>query len=221
MADICISFPKSGRTWLRVMLDALDIPLEYDHAGSAYAHALHWQELDTSLADQYERIILLIRDPRDTVVSGYYQATRRIRVKYQGSLSEFIRDPRYGIEKIARFHFLWIVKARTCDRMLIVRYEDLQTDCTAQLERIVHFLGRDVRRARLQDVAKENRFDKMQARERAGAYADRFGDRFGADDETDPDAYKVRKGRVGGYLDELSPADVTYCNDVLERLGIG
>ena len=60
----------------------------------------------------------------------------------------------------------------------------------------------------------------MQSRERAGAYAERFGDRFGAVDENDPDAYKVRKGKVGGYQDELSPVDVEYCNRVLERLGI-
>ena len=28
---VLVSFPKSGRTWLRVMLDKLNVKYEYDH----------------------------------------------------------------------------------------------------------------------------------------------------------------------------------------------
>ena len=31
---VVVSFPKSGRTWLRVMLDKLNLPMRYTHAVS-------------------------------------------------------------------------------------------------------------------------------------------------------------------------------------------
>jgi hypothetical protein len=49
----------------------------------------------------------LIRDPQDTVVSFYFQATRRSRV-YSGAFRNFLQDPRFGIERIIRFNLLWL-----------------------------------------------------------------------------------------------------------------
>ncbi|TIP61683.1 MAG: hypothetical protein E5X55_36270 [Mesorhizobium sp.] len=37
-------------------------------------------------------------------------------------------------------------------------------------------------------------------------------------DPDDPESFKVRKGKVGGYLDYLSTDDVAFCDDVLARL---
>ena len=40
-----ISFPKSGRTWLRVMLDRLGVSMHYTHAGSQHSLGVHHQKL--------------------------------------------------------------------------------------------------------------------------------------------------------------------------------
>jgi Sulfotransferase domain len=45
------------------------------------------------------KVLYLIRDPRDVVVSCFFQATRRKKL-FRGTLSEFIRSDNYGIRKI-------------------------------------------------------------------------------------------------------------------------
>src|SRR5688572_6892842 len=36
---VVVSFPKAGRTWLRVMLDELGLPFDYRHDGSTHSGA--------------------------------------------------------------------------------------------------------------------------------------------------------------------------------------
>ena len=38
-------------------------------------------------------------------------------------------------------------------------------------------------------------------------------------DKGDPETYKVRRGKIGGYVDYLSPDDVAFCHAMLERYG--
>jgi hypothetical protein len=40
-----VSFPKSGRTWLIVMLDQLDVKMVTTHAGSEYIISSHHSDL--------------------------------------------------------------------------------------------------------------------------------------------------------------------------------
>ena len=62
-----VSFPKSGRTWVRVMLDRLDLPISYNHDGSQYALSKDFRNLKPTQGNyQGERIVFLHRDPRDT-----------------------------------------------------------------------------------------------------------------------------------------------------------
>src|SRR3954468_24189642 len=68
-----VSFPNSGRTWLRVMLDQLWIASEFKHNGSGHSRRLAFDALSPA-GPRFtkRRVILLLRDPRDTVVSGYF-----------------------------------------------------------------------------------------------------------------------------------------------------
>jgi hypothetical protein len=59
----------------------------------------------------------------------------------------------------------------------------------------------------------------MKRREAAGAY-DSYGDKLKATDPTDPDSYKVRRGKVGGFTDYLTEADQAYCASVMHRVGL-
>ena len=113
MEAIVVSFPKSGRTWLRVMLDALGIACEYTHDTSSYEDALIFEEMRCCEPHYQNRVVIFIhRDPRDTVVSGFFQLTKRLarRRTYVGDLSDFVRDPRHGIEKIVRFNLAWLAR---------------------------------------------------------------------------------------------------------------
>ncbi len=211
--DALVSFPKSGRTWLRVMLDEFDVRLRYTHAGAEHMAPVHHRVLSTAEARTVRRIVFLHRDPRDTVVSGYYQVARRLG-GYTGTLSDFIRDPHHGIEKIVRFNAMWLDLARTRRHMLAVSYEDMHADTEAALARIVAFLGRRSDCAAVEATVRNNSFERMQARERRGDYRARYGDALLPADPADPDSFKVRRGRIGGYRDEMSGEDIAYCDAV-------
>jgi Sulfotransferase domain len=218
-SDAVISFPKSGRTWLRVMLDELGVRAEYSHAGAGHRFAHHWRDLDTSASANFRRIVFLHRDPCDTVVSGYYQVDRRLG-GYPGTLSDFIRDPHHGIEKIARYNAMWLQFVASHKNATTLAYEGMHADCAATLVEVLNFLGYgSIPSELISAVVSNNRFDKMQQRERTGFYANKYQGILGAANPHDPHSFKVRKGLVGDYHNEMSDADIAFCNEALERLG--
>ena len=80
-----VSFPKSGRTWVRVMLWMLSIDINYTHDNSSHIKARHLSDLEIMNYDYNRPLLLLYRDPRDTAVSGYFQVTKRNR-SYNGTI---------------------------------------------------------------------------------------------------------------------------------------
>ena len=214
-----VSFPKSGRTWVRVMLDRLGIHVEYSHDGSAHTKQAHLSDLSADKSSYRElKIILMIRDPRDVAVSGYFQATRR-RDVYEESISEFIRDQRHGIEKYIRFNQQWLAAKDLPRDFLVLRYEDFHDDPVRELEKIVRFLQIDgIGQESLEAAVQFGRFENMQAMERSGAMTEQYGEVLSPGNPEDPESFKTRKGRIGGYRGYLSEGDLRYCNELIENL---
>lgn len=77
----CISFPKSGRTWLRLMLDELNVPVRFSHHGTgndASSFGRHIDELTIDpLSESDGKLVFLHRHPADVAVSFFYECTRR------------------------------------------------------------------------------------------------------------------------------------------------
>lgn len=217
--NLVVSFPKSGRTWLRVMLHNLQIPVKFTHDGSRHLDAVAFSKLATDKSHYKEKkVVLLVRDPRDTVVSGYYQATKRISPPYDGSISEFIRDPRYGIEKIVRFNLNWFANASIPESIHLLEYERLRADTVGEMTRLATFLGKPaLSRERIADAVEAARFENMKAMESKGAAKHEIGVALAAGDSGDPNSYKVRKGKIGGYTEELSQTDIAFCDEVLRK----
>jgi hypothetical protein len=211
-----MSFPKSGRTWLIMMLEELAVVMEYSHKDGDDVLGLHFNDMRAKPPNA-KRMVLLVRDPRDTSVSGYYQATRRSDL-YSGSISEFLRDPHCGIEKCARFNLMWAETARVRDDMIVVCYEAMQKDAVMCLHAILNFFRAPRGHQEVRAAVQKNRFHAMQAREIAGEINPRYAHSLGAKRLNDPQSLKCRKGRVGGYRDELSSDDITYCDSILENL---
>lgn len=213
LTTLIVSFPKSGRTWLRVMLDAAGIDAAYKHLGWGHQGARPASELRIELDPRFRRTVALFRDPRDTVVSGYYQATQRLK-NYEGPISAFIREPGHGLEKVMAFN---LGLARLCSGRadcLMLTYEQLLADTAGELHRVTTFLGHELDPARAALIAADNTFDKMQARERAGDYEE-YGAAFALRADAPPSALKVRQGIAGGYLDELPAPDIAYVDSLL------
>lgn len=207
-----ISFPKSGRTWLRVMLDDLGVSAVFSHA--QYKQIEHCDSDTEREARLYKRFIVLVRDPRDVTVSSYHSAVKR-EFRTVGTLSEYVRCD--VIEKIVAYNLHWAdYVAKTPDAAL-TSYERLHRDGARALADIVSFLGQERAMEDVSRVFAHNSVDKMRAREAAGAYADRYGKILMPRDADDPDSYKVRRGNPGNYVDEMSSGDIAFCNELLGR----
>jgi hypothetical protein len=214
---LVVSFPKAGRTWLRVMLDALGVDAEYTHFGAGVNLGLPASALAPEAWWCARRpTLLLLREPRDTLVSSYHQATRR-RGCYAGPLQDFVRDPRYGIEKVVRWNLDWARFALARETIALVSYEALRAGGPALLGAVAGHLGAPRSEQALTAAFAEASFDAMKRRERSGAGGARYGKALAPRDAADPDSFKVRKGVIGGWRDELSPADADFCAEVLQR----
>ena len=216
MYGILISFPKSGRTWIRVMLDQLGISLDYTHAGSAYIDNKHFREL-TIDKDFYKnrKCIFLHRDPRDVVVSAYFQATTRKNI-YNSDLKSFIKNPYYGIEKIITFNKLWMNFAYQ-ETFHIFSYERVHSNAEKELTKLIDYLNvNTIKLESIQEAIEFASFDNLQKLEKQGSLAQRYGKRFQPTDPNKTESYKARRGVIRGYFDYLDQEDIEYCNSCLE-----
>lgn len=234
-----ISYPKTGRTWLRMMLNSalhqhLDVPrtdpLEFDDLTRAdpriprilVAHEdePHWKKPEQLTIDKRrwykgKRVILVIRDPRDTMVSMYLQMSRRfgVFVESEKSMHEFIWQQRGALKSMIRYYNIWADNRHVPDDLLLVRYEDMRRDPAGQLQRALQFVGvADVAEGAIKAAIEENRIERVRAREQAHEYATH---RLRPGIQGDPESFKARRGKVGGYRDYLDRADIEAISRVI------
>jgi len=190
----------------------------FSHAGSAEKALLTARQLSGGPRRwRNRRILLLIRDPRDTVVSFYFQATRRGRF-FSGPFEDFLRDPRFGIERIMQFNLLWLRERRRFAAFTLLSYEELHADPCAALRKAAEFLsGRELPEADIQRAVQLSSFDAMRSLESSGAGAAKWGVRLRPGDAADPESFKTRRGVVGGWRDYFTDADEAHVAGLFER----
>jgi hypothetical protein len=237
-AGVCVvSYPKSGRTWLRVLIGGalckqygLDDQLIFDrvqlteaaglppiHYTHDFAPRRHYQDLsrDKTLYSS-TRVILLVRDPRDVVVSAYFQNTARTR-RFAGSLSAFIRDDQFGIRKIVTFYNNWHASRHVPRDFFLLRYEALRTDTAHQLRQVLSFLrSGEMDEAVIAEAVEYASFANMRQMEEQGHFRNRAMRPTTASDTA---SFKVRRGVIGGYRDALSLDDCAYIDGVIQEVG--
>ncbi len=210
-----VSFPKSGRTWIRYMLGqlGLDTAVQFHHDQFEFndgAKPPHNFDLPSRLVHYrtIDRVVYLERDPRDVMVSLYWQVTGRFRTffNYEGSISEFIRDDYFGAHNLHRFRLMWAEIVRELG-FLAVSYEACHADSVATLERILAYYELDATRPAVVAAADSATFDKMKAVEQSNS----FPEPWLAPKNGFP---KVREGKVGGHRHALSQEDIVYLDSV-------
>lgn len=231
-----VSYPKCGRTWLRYLLQnyfsATGVPLRHFRDSSIQApeggpvvkfeHDLgNWIPAPSKLSNltfnnpMYEskKVIFLVRDPRDTLVSSWFHLTFREPI-YRRSLSEFIRDDILGIRKIVAFTNMWIAHRHVPESFLLLTYEQLHRDAASCFKTILEFTGLPVDRLSIERAVQESSFRKMQSSEKEGKLREPWMKPGLRNSEK---SLKVRRGKVGSYRNELSDEDVRYLDSFIER----
>jgi Sulfotransferase domain len=242
---IVVSIPKSGRTWVRTFLCAYFCqryghpfsltPEEYGDARIPRIIYSHDRFEQRTKADRWDRlrgkyfipagerrrakIVLLARDPRDTFVSHYLQLTRRTRETpdqlKQKSIGEVLRDRRHGIASMIEIMNGWLDEWAGRENFLLVRYEDLQRALGESFRALLKFLGDEPDPGAFANALEFSRFGNMKKMETAGAFASKI---LQPTDVGDPESFKVRRGKVGGFTDYLIGEDRVYASEAMEKL---
>lgn len=222
-----VSFPKSGRTWLRMLLatyfhhaygvrrvpvtteqwrENWRVPvIRFTHMGSDRGDPLDQGFDFRRHADR--KVVYLVRDPRDVLTSYYFHVTRRWKrvPAHLVELSGFIRDERYGLPRIVAFMNRVAACREQVPRHRVVHYEDLHRDARKEVSELLAFLGVEpVSEDLVERSAEACQFSRLRELEKQGSIADEML-RPGRPD--DPQSFKVREGRVGGHRHHLSEAD--------------
>jgi len=243
---IILSVPKSGRTWVRAFLCAyfckrhgLEFTLQpgrYDRPGFpriVFSHDLFEHRTKGDLWDRVRgkylvprrelkraKIILLVRDPRDCFVSLYLQLTRRdpnaLGKLRQKSVSEMLRDEKFGMRAIINAMNDWLNEFSQRDNFTLVRYEALRASPAEHFRDLLAVLGESQPNGTIfQDALEFSRFENMQKLEAAGAFDSKI---LHPGDVRDPESFKVRRGKIGGYREYLSAEDQKHAADELMKL---
>ncbi len=235
-----ISYPKTGRTWLRTLVgrylvESRGVPesllLETErataraglrrtavtHDGSEMVSRLGWAELNPDKSKYAAANVLLVgRDIRDTLVSAFFQASKRVDM-FDDSISEFIRSGRFGVRKVLTFYEHWLAGRHVPEDFLFLTYELLHRDPVSVLTRTLTFLGESDVNARGVEASVEFcAFENMRRAEAENRFDDEV---LRPTDGGDPESYKLRRGVVGGYADYLSVEDVSFIDRTIADAG--
>ena len=234
-----LSFPKCGRTWLRLMLgkaislysgvseknllefdkmaaSSSKVPwIRVDHDSGVFAKSP--EELSMNRKKYVDKkVILLIRDPRDVIVSLYFQATkRRIKRNFEGDISSFLRQEKGSLDTLIAWYNMWAENRNIPSKLQLVRYEEMHNNAEGELRKILDFVDLQAIDDEVVKTAVEySRFENMrnlETNDKLGSHRLRPG-KVG-----DVDSYKVRKGKVGGYVESLNSSDVEYIDQKINR----
>lgn len=217
-----VSYPKSGRTWLRFILSkyfaqAMDLGIEVDlhstfsilpnystDASRGFPGFRFAGKIPLILVSHlpYRRslflnkaVIFLVREPRDVLVSGFFHETRH-KHRFDGDMTAFLESAQ-GIAALVAYLNSWATDLQR-HRHIVVSYEQLAKDTAGVTAKILKFLGGKVDEAALAQAIDASRFEAMQRDEVRNGIPDHDYDR------TDSDARRMRRGKAGGFVDYLS-----------------
>ena len=246
-ADIVVvSYGKAGRTWVRMLISRLyqllyglpEVLLGFDnfHARDGripkifFTHDNYIQDYtgqrDKS-AFRGKRVLLLVRNPQDVAVSQYFQWKFRMRPQKKAlndypedgsdvAIYDFVMRPASGIAKIIDWMNGWASEIDRIPAMIVVRYEDLRADTAGELTRIAEFLGAPADEATIRSAVEYASIENMRTLEAQRKFW-LAGNRLQARDRDNPDSYKVRRAKVGGYRDYFDDEQVARIDELVQE----
>ena len=161
---ILVSYPKSGRTWLRMMLAKIlkDTGVDTDKNEMILCTHKNYNDIVKDYGKD-KKIIFLIRDPGDVVVSQFreLEATKPWRLNEAPTISRFIRGifiregsvgtggmprskdgvRRAGINALVSYMNKWFSDLRNVNESKIITYEEMKEDTFSVLKEVIEFIG--------------------------------------------------------------------------------
>jgi hypothetical protein len=229
-----LSYPKSGRTWVRFLVDAYLADLHGIRVSNVFEverrldprWQIEWTHLTGAMIQllPYDRVgevdlsrlegrpcVYLSRDPHATLASAFFQARDRVKV-FQGTPSEFVRSPVFGARKLAAFYSVVETLKDKFSSFTPLTYEGFRADPAAGLQTVLEALGAEVDPARIGKAVALGAFESLRRLARTPEYA---CTPIAPVDPKNPDSEKVRRGGDGGWRELFTEEDALYIANVL------
>jgi hypothetical protein len=165
-----------------------------------------------SIADlKSKKVVLLVRRPQDVAVSQFFQWKYRMRPhkiplnRYPPQdadigMFDFVMNEDVGLPRIVDFMNAWARELPKIDKLLVVKYEDLRAQPQQELARMLEFLGESPTPKQVEETVEFGSVENLRKLESQDFFW-RSGSRLTPRDKADPNTYKVRRAKVGGYRD--------------------
>lgn len=219
-----VGHPKSGNTWLTLMLAVLmqknfDSKVTLANVGNIipFIHANDnaiinydrfpdprmFRNESPVFAEYYPKTVYIVRDPRSVYVSYYHHCLHDTQ-EHDWTIEAFVEEMiNYGcIKRLEPFLIRWDkqvsqwVERSKSQLVKIVKYEDMKKDRGKILKDVVDFVGISATSEEIDLAVKRGSFDSMRKEEIT------FGAEPYSGDKGEKGFY-VRQGKVNGWKDEL------------------
>jgi hypothetical protein len=212
-----VSFPKSGNTWTRFLLANLVHPEQA--ATFANIHQLIPDPSVTTKKEfdrierpriikshecfdpRYPRVIYIVRDPRDVVLSQYHYHRKLKKLTDDSPLEKFVARFLAGEtcphgswgENVTT----WLTSRHNDPRFLLLRYEDMVADPQRELTRVAVFMNVTPDAGRISQAVERSAADQMRKLEKVQS------DQSSLTKDSRKDLSFVRAAKSGGWRNEL------------------
>jgi hypothetical protein len=168
-----------------------------------------WDNLDQF---RHKKVVLLVRDPRDVAVSQFFQWKYRMRphkkllndYPVHGAdigIWDFVTNPDCGVPRIVNFFNGWAKALPDLgEDLLIIRYEDMRKDPAGVMRGVLDFVGTPGTSEQIDKAVEYAAYDNMKKLEEKSLFKG-SGARVRPGDKSNPNSFKVRRAKVGGYRD--------------------
>jgi len=215
--DIIIAgFPKSGNTWFQHLLASIVFGCNGEYTPDTLVQELipdvHFKNYFRRYSEvayfkshylpkpEYKKVIFLIRDGRDAMVS-YYHYNKKL--GYDTTLTKMVREGDTVFPCMWHIHIQkWLENPYKAD-MIFVRYEDLLNDPLAEMKKVCKFINIERSDAYLEQSIATCSFDKMSKREKEQGW-----------EGWNKEKTFLRSGKIGDYKKEMIIEDTAFFNQM-------
>jgi hypothetical protein len=234
----CCSYPKCGRSWLRFILanyfnclyefeDRIDFNNVFTLLPNGGPDPTRGMPAYRYMADdripliafvhaeyrpdfEHFDFVFLVRGVHDTLVSNYFQASRRLRI-FAGDIKTYIRDDNIGVLNYIDYLNGWSDHLRNMNHK-VLSYENLHSDANSHVADLLGFLGMDCDAAVLAKAIELSSFSNMQKVEIQHGFPNPNLQL----EASDNNALRAREGKIGSYVKYLDDDDVQFIDDACD-----
>ncbi len=174
-------------------------------------------------------VLFISRHPADLAVSWYFQFTKReseakvelINATLEQpidrrsiSLQEFVLESELGLSFLIDYLNTWKRRVARLTEGHFTSYEAMRADPASTLIQVLGLMGEPCLASAVDEAIRFTSFDNLKKLEESGHFA-RGG--ISRQSNTDPNARKVRRGKIGGYRDYFTAEQLAHMDEMVNQ----